>query len=548
MNSKLPLFKKEEKGGLNFSRSDGQERQRVLLFFSLMIFLSFFTLITRLFVLTVVKGDYYRRLAEANRLKEIVIEAKRGKIFDRKGVVLAENLEPNYKSKKERINSSRIYHYNQAVAHLLGYRQTADKKELENDLCLRRLNFGDKAGKKGVEKLFDCQLRGKNGKKLVEVDALGKEKKILAVVAPEKGKDTFLSIDVNLQEMAFGLLENKKGAVVALQPQTGEVLILSSSPSYDPQDFESGNERKITAYFKDQDQPLFNRATEASYPPGSIFKLILAAAGLEEKVIDEKTQIEDKGKIKIGNLEFGNWYFLQYGKVDGMVDVVKAIIRSNDIFFYLLGEKLGVEKIKKWGEIFGFGKKTNIGIDETEGLIPFPFWKEEVIGERWYLGDTINLSIGQGYLLATPLQAALATAVFANDGYLCQPQLLKVKEANFKNKNCKKLPISKKTLKTVKEGMLQACSPGGTGWPLFNFGIGGESTAAANFKKINTGCKTGTAESHAPSGLPHAWFTVFAPFEDPEIVVTVLIEEGGQGSDVAAPIAKEILKEYFSKE
>lgn len=547
MNSKLPLLKKGDKAGLRFSQSDGQERQRFFLFFSLLVLLSFITLIGRLFVLTVVKGDYYRRLAESNRLKEIVIEAPRGKILDRRGVVLAENLEPNYNSKKERINSPRVYYYNQEAAHLLGYRQTADKEDLENDLCLRRLNLGDKIGKKGIEKIFDCQLRGKNGKKLLETDALGKEKKTLAIVPPQRGKEIFLAIDARLQKIAFRLLENKKGTIVALLPQTGEILVLSSSPSYDPQDFESGNEKKIISYFKDENYPLFNRATEASYPPGSIFKLVVATAGLEEKVINEKTEIEDRGKIKIGNLEFGNWYFLQYGKVDGMVDVVKAIRRSNDIFFYLLGEKLGEKKIKKWGEIFGFGKKTGIGIDESEGLIPFPFWKEETVGEKWYLGDTINLSIGQGYLLTTPLQVALATAVFANDGYLCKPQLLKIQDIKLKNQNCQKLPINKKTLNIVKEGMRQACSPGGTGWPLFNFGIG-ESTQSAYFKKIETGCKTGTAESHALSGLPHAWFTVFAPFENPEIVVTVLIEEGGQGSDVAAPIAKEILKEYFSKD
>lgn len=541
--NKLPILKKGE-GKINFLKNTGQSKQSFFLFFFLMVLLSCFILVIRLFVLTVVKGDYYRRLAESNRLKEVIIEAPRGKIIDRKGLILAENIDPKYNSEGEKIKSPRIYHLNQAAGHLLGYRQTAAAVDLKNDLCLKRLTLGDKVGKKGVEKLFDCQLRGKNGKKLIEADAFGKAQRSLAIIPPEKGQDITLSIDGYLQQKAYQLLVDKKGAVVALLPKTGEVLILVSSPSFDPQDFESGNEEKINQYFSSVDHPFFNRATEGVYPPGSIFKLIVATAGLEEKVIDEKTQFEDKGKIRIGNLEFGNWYFLQYGKTEGMVDVIKAISRSNDIFFYLVGEKLGVEKIKKWAETFGLGGKTAIGIEEEEGLVPFPFWKEEKLREKWYLGDTVNLSIGQGYLLTTPLQIALSTAVFANNGYLCQPQLVKF-NSNLKNKDCKKLPISQKTLSLINQGMKQACSPGGTGWPFFNFGIGASSTASANFKKIEVGCKTGTAESYSQSGNPHAWFTVFAPFDNPEIVVTVLIEEGGQGSDVAAPIAKEILKEYF---
>jgi penicillin-binding protein 2 len=237
-----------------------------------------------------------------------------------------------------------------------------------------------------------------------------------------------------------------------------------------------------------------------------------------------------------GTLSFGNWYFLQYGKVEGMVDVIKAIKRSNDIFFYKTGERTGVEKIKKWADIFGLGKPTKIGFDEAEGIIPSTFWKKEVLKENWYLGDTYNLSIGQGYVGTTPLQTVLVTGVFANGGYLCKPQLLKVgtiHELSLQEFSKPKCKITRfKNLSLIREGMKQACSAGGTGWPLFDF-------------KIQTACKTGTAESHAKSGLPHAWITVFAPYENPEIALTVLVEEGGQGSDVAGPIAeisKPILK------
>ncbi|MGB9707691.1 MAG: penicillin-binding transpeptidase domain-containing protein, partial [Microgenomates group bacterium] len=297
------------------------------------------------------------------------------------------------------------------------------------------------------------------------------------------------------------------------------------------------------------DHPLFNRALEGLYPPGSIFKLVVAAAALEEKTIDEKTQIEDTGVLQAGPLKFSNWYFLQYGKTDGMVDVVKGIGRSNDIFFYKIGEKTGVEKIKKWAQILGLGKKTGIGLSEEEGLIPSIFWKETILKDQWYLGDTYNFSIGQGYILTTPIQLAVLTSVFANNGYLCQPKLLKIKNNQWlMEKNCQKLPLTVKTLNLIKQGMKQACSPGGTGWPLFEFKVEEkQASGPANLIKIQTACKTGTAESQSKNHLPHAWITVFAPYENPEIILTVLVENGGQGSDVAGPIAKEILKAYFEQ-
>jgi len=363
--------------------------------------------------------------------------------------------------------------------------------------------------------------------------------KTITVQPPKDGKPIQLAFDSVLQEKAYELIKTKNAVVVALKPKTGEVLILTSSPSFDPQDFEDANTSSIRKYFSDPSKPMFNRATEGVYPPGSLFKLTVASGALEEKKITEKTLFEDTGTIKAGPLTFGNWYFLQYGKTEGMVDIVKAIRRSNDIFFYRTGGLLGPEDLKKWAEIFGYGKQTGIGFEEAEGTIPSPFWKEETLKDQWYTGDMYNFSIGQGYLLTTPLQVALASSVFANDGSLCVPQLLKVNDEI--KPQCKKLPLSDKTIALIKRGMEEACSPGGTGWPLFDFSV--SSTSA----KIQTACKTGTAESHSVSGIPHAWFTVYAPSSNPEIALTILIEEGGQGSDVAAPIAKEILKSYFER-
>ncbi|MDO9027762.1 MAG: penicillin-binding transpeptidase domain-containing protein [Candidatus Roizmanbacteria bacterium] len=550
---KLPFFQKGESKGIHFSSENNQLSETVFFVYISIIFFLIIILFLRLFQLTIVKGGYYRSLSEQNRIREITIEAPRGEIVDRKGFIIAKNLSPNvnveidqeFLKNNQRISSQRIYQGPEAISSLIGYRQIADDNDLKNDRCQYKLKLGDLTGKKGIEKLFDCQLRGQPGKKLIEIDAKDKYLRTINVIPPQPGDKIQLSLDLDLQKKSYELIKDlpagrqvKKAAVIAINPKTGEILTSVSTPSFNSQDFEDQINLNVQKYLVDKDSPLFNRVTEGVYPPGSLFKLVVATAGLEEKIIDEKTQIEDTGTIKAGPLTFGNWYFLQYGKTEGMVDIIKAIKRSNDIFFYKVGEKTGEDKIKKWADIFGLGKHTGIGIDEVEGTIPSSFWKKEVLKENWYLGDTYNLSIGQGYVETTPLQTVLVTGVFANGGYLCQPQLLKVQSAirqpTDKDQKCKKLPISQKTLSLIREGMKQACSTGGTGWPLFDF-------------KIQTGCKTGTAESHAKSGMPHAWITVFAPFDNPEIALTVLVEEGGQGSDVAGPIAKEILKAYFER-
>lgn len=539
---KLPFFQKGESKGIHFSSENNQLSETVFFVYISIIFFLIIILFLRLFQLTIVKGGYYRNLSEQNRIREITIEAPRGEIVDRKGFIIAKNLPPNISieanqellKNNQRISSQRIYQSPEAISSLIGYRQIADNNDLKNDRCQYKLKLGDRTGKKGIEKSFDCQLRGQPGKKLIEIDAKGKYLRTINVIPPQPGDKIQLSLDLDLQKKSYEIIKGKKAAIVAINPKTGEILASVSTPGFNSQDFEDQINPNIKKYLIDKDNPLFNRVTEGTYPPGSLFKLVVATAGLEEKAVDEKTQIEDTGTIKAGPLTFGNWYFLQYGKTEGMVDIIKAIKRSNDIFFYKVGEKTGEDKIKKWADIFGLGKHTGIGIDEVEGTIPSSFWKKEVLKENWYLGDTYNLSIGQGYVETTPLQTVLVTAAFANNGYLCQPQLLKVQSVKIKDQKCKKLPISQKTLALIREGMKQTCSIGGTGWPLFDF-------------KIQTGCKTGTAESHAKSGMPHAWITVFAPFDNPEIALTVLVEEGGQGSDVAGPIAKEILKAYFER-
>ncbi len=511
---------------------------------------SFVLLFVKLFALTVVRGGFYKKLSDNNRIKEMKIEAPRGAIYDRKGYVLVKSQIEAIGGEGEVVKATRVFFFKSAP-HFLGYIQEADKKDLENQSCFYSLELGDRVGKAGVEKLLDCVLRGKNGRKLIEVNALGKRIRELAVYPPIKGLSIQTTLDSKLQEKVRELvlssnLKNKKISIVALKPDDGEILVYFSYPDYDPEIFLTGSDQEIREVLSSEDNPMFDRVARGVYPPGSTFKPFVAIAALEEGVIDEKTVIEDTGIVKVGPQTFGNWYFLEYGKKEGLVDVITAIKRSNDIFFYKIGEKLGEKKIRDWAVKFGFSRLTGIGFPEEIGVVPSDFWKRSKMGQRWYLGDTYNLSIGQGFLLVTPLQLAVATASIANGGYLCKPIILKplgkfsyprwAQEivTKYSTPECQGLNISQKNLQIVREGMKQTCEPRGTAYPFFNF-------------KVKVGCKTGTAESHAPSGIPHAWFTVFAPFDKPEIALVVLVEEGGQGSDVAAPLAKKILEFYFER-
>jgi len=254
-------------------------------------------------------------------------------------------------------------------------------------------------------------------------------------------------------------------------------------------------------------------------------------AGLETKAIDKNTLIEDTGVIEVGEWSFRNWLWTKRGGTDGMVDLVKGIQRSNDIFFYKVGEMTGPAAIGQWARKFGYGDKSGIELPgEVGGIVPSVEWKMKTKGEGWWLGNTYHLAIGQGDLSVTPLQVAAMTSVIANDGIYCRPSLI-----NDEDGECESLGIDVLNVDLIKEGMERACKEGGTAWTVLGFEPG-------------LACKTGTAEVGDGSDDTHAWFTVYAPVIDPEIVVTVLLERGGEGSDVAAPIAGDILNEWFEKE
>ncbi|MFH0749748.1 MAG: penicillin-binding transpeptidase domain-containing protein [Candidatus Gottesmanbacteria bacterium] len=573
------------------------------LLFTCILFFCLFILFFRLFHLTVVKGHEYRSLADGNRTRMLIRHAPRGLLFDRTGKPLVANT-PQYRlirpcegsdihrecttriSQEDgdrllqeglpmgsflEVDYQRVYLYEQATAHVVGYINELSQEELKDEYYeLRGYGPGDRIGRVGAEEVFEERLRGKNGKELVEVDAAGKILRVLGSDPAIPGENITLSLDVGLSERAReSFPEYGKGAVIVSKPTTGEILALYSSPSYVPSRFISGmSQEEYNALMNNPDKPMFNRSIGGVYPPGSVFKIVTALAGLEEGVLTKDTTVEDVGVITIGSFTFPNWFFKQYGKTDGVVNVVKAMQRSNDIFFYKAGEWIGITKIASWAHRVGLGKPLGIELSgEASGLMPDPAWKQkrfvspedlEARNNEWYLGDTYHIAIGQGYLMVTPLQVNTWTNVIANGGVLCRPTIKKVTTSKFQGSTCKDLDVHKETIALITEGMREACSPGGTGWPLFDFAITASPSAGKVF--IPVACKTGTAEFGDPQDKTHAWFTVFAPIPettkedtkqtisgDPEIAITILVEGAGEGSDIAAPVAKKILEAWFMR-
>ncbi|HUQ85752.1 MAG TPA: penicillin-binding protein 2 [Candidatus Limnocylindrales bacterium] len=551
-------------------------------------------LFSKLFHLQIVKGNEYKALSDSNRIRTQIIHAPRGVIFDRNGVPLVQNA-PGFRviqnekdskllsreealpllargEKNLEIDTHREYPYKDAMSHVLGYIGQVSKEELETSEFLDYRGT-DWIGKSGIERQYEHLLKGTDGRQLIEVDVMGKKVRPLGTTDPISGQDIFLTLDAKIQKAAYEATKKvKRGAVIVSKPD-GEILALISIPTYDPNLFTRDKTYKTatgSAYQKTSDiitdsigQPLLDRAISGVYPPGSTFKLVTAAAGLNDKTIDESYRIKDTGVIKVGEFSFANWYFTNYGKTEpGELDVVRSLSRSNDIFFYKLAEKVKVEKLANMAEEVGLGKKTGIDLGgEVEGLVPDPDWKKKQIGESWYLGDTYHYGIGQGYLLTTPLQVNMFTAIVANGGNLYKPHLLKSQKSEVRSQKL----LNNKTIDLIRQGMIESCKPDvGVAWPLFGFKVKNEklkidgknilevkeasgSAIPKELREITIACKTGTAQHGGEETLPHAWITLFAPAYNPEIVITVLNEESGEGSNEAAPIAKKILEEYFTK-
>jgi len=538
-------------------------------------------LLLRAMELQVWSGEYFYARADDQRMRLVSIPASRGIIYDRNGEPLVRNV-PVFRKlmidpakglylavidREEALAMKEIdeqvqvveavdrqYLYGKELAHVLGYLGETNEDEINasglvNQVCAKKLELGSLIGRAGIESWLDCTLRGNDGTLLLEVDTSGGMVREFGREAPVSGNRVDLTIDLGLQKKAYESMGDKVGALVAMDPSNGEVLAMVSTPSYDPEWF--GLKSRIDAKFQTNEslndlfnapgKPLLNRAVSSMYPPGSVFKLVTALAGLEENKIDANDLYTDTGIVQMGTYQFRNWYYLKYGAGEGSMNVVRALARSTDTFFYDLGGKIGPDGMAMWARNLGYGTLTGIEIPgEARGLIPDPEWKLSVKNERWYLGNSYHMSIGQGDVLVTPIQVAEVTSVFANEGTICAPHLVK------SDGKCNKVNVSSTNLETVIAGMRAACSPGGT-------------ASVFNEVAYGVGCKTGTAE-YGPRDEygrreTHGWITVMGMGKNDvtegdvkPFVVSVLVEGGGEGSVVAAPIAKEVMDYWYGRE
>ena len=532
--------KKEEKGRLELPIKASVFSTIFLLFLFL-----FLVLFVRVFFLTAVEGKEYAEQAEKNYLRIFYVAAPRGEIYSSDGVLLAGNIEKemtetddqNNIFKKEYI---RTYPDGIIFAHVLGYLNSVDLDDLEADSYYQ---LNDKIGREGIESKYENFLRGEKGRIDKVVNAKGNliEGSEKIVSQPVQGDKLVLNINAGLQKKLYETIKkrvpDKNASAIALDPQTGKILALVSIPSYDNNSVPSTQ------------GSFFNRTIAGKYPSGSIIKPLIAAAGLEEDIITSQTKINCQGKILIP----GTSVFKNDWKVHGITDLNKALAESCNIYFFGVGggygdiQGLGMQKIKKYLDLFYIEDKLGIDLPgEKVGFVPTEEWfnKSRVTeeGRFWSIDDVYNASIGQGFFEATPLHMAVALSAIANGGKIYQPQIVNeilsidgiVKET-VEPKILNEKFISSENIKAVKEGMRQ-CVVSSTG-----------SCRQLISLPVTSGGKTGTAET-AGDQEPHAWFVSFAPYENPEIFLLVMVENGGGGEKVSAPIAKEVLEWYFQNQ
>ncbi len=582
------------------------------------VLFTFAVLILRLIYLQVVRGEEYRLLSLNNRIRLQSIDPPRGLIYDRSGYVLVDN-RPSFDvniilkdagSVEETINKlaghmnipspeltlklanskgisaykpillkqdigrnslasieARKYdlpgiavdvklrrHYLdfQGAAHLLGYLSEINPDELASGEYPGRRR-GDYIGKFGVEKAFENYLRGTRGGRQVEVNANGQVVRVLKTVPAKPGQNVYLTIDRGLQQKAEELLSGVAGAAVAMDPGSGRILAIASSPSFDQNIFVGGmSHDQWDALISNPFRPMENKAVQGEYPPGSTFKIVTAIAGLEEGVIDENFEVFCPGYYRFGNRVYRCWKKGGHGTVR----IIKAISESCDVFFYQVGQRLGVDRLAWYAKAFGLGAVTGINLDkEARGLIPTAAWKRARTGIPWQDGETLSVAIGQGFNLATPIQMVGFAAAVANGGTRYKPIIVEaIKQADGRLLHQSqpqvigKVPVSKATMDLIHRGL----------WEVVNSESG--TARGSQLTDIEMSGKTGTSqvisrkkdddksEAQLPAHLrPHAWFVAYAPSTAPEIAVAVLIEHGEHGSGAAAPVARELIKTYLRR-
>ena len=447
----------------------------------------------------------------------------------------------------------RRHYLERTAVHLIGYLGEINGTELKK-LRLKEYRQGDYIGKYGIEKTLEKYLRGKEGGRQVEVDVNGRILKVLVTEKATPGHNVYLTINADLQKKAEFLLEGQSGAIVAMDANTGMILAFVSKPDYDPNIFVDGmSHDQWNELVHNYQKPLHNKVLQGEYPPGSVYKIITAIAGLEEKIVTLNEKIECRGSYRLGNRTYRCWK--KYGH--GWMNIEDAIAQSCDVFFYQLGLQLGVDRLAKYAKACGLGKKTGIELElERPGLIPTSKWKLLKTGEVWQKGETLSIAIGQGFNLVTPIQASCLIAAVANGGIMYQPQVIKsIKTVtgqsvfDAKPKVIGKLPASQKTMQLLKKGL----------WEVVNK-KGGTAYWHARDEAIEISGKTGTAQvvslkiqddkdnKDKKRFEDHAWFVAYASSVDTQIAVAVLVEHGGHGSSAAAPIAKKVIKAYLGRE
>ncbi|MEE9614269.1 MAG: penicillin-binding protein 2 [Thermodesulfobacteriota bacterium] len=451
------------------------------------------------------------------------------------------------------VGPRRAYPYGDAIAHILGYLGEINEREVararDKGVSYRP---GDMVGKNGVETMLETTLRGVDGGRHTEVDALGREIKTVSKIPPEPGNNTFLTIDLPTQLIARDAMSGKAGAVVAMEPRTGRIIAMVSTPSFDPNMFASGiSAENWKAIIENPLNVLTNRAIQGQYPPASTFKPITASAALEEKLITPEEKIFSGPSFRFGRRDYRDWKKAGHGKIN----VHSAIVESSDTFFYQVGLKVGVDRLARYAKSFGFGTSTGMGLkDEKPGLVPSSEWKKRALGERWYTGETISISVGQGYMLATPMQLVAAYAAIANGGKLLKPRIVERTETpegelieEFFTEEAGELAVSPETLEILRSALRGVVEEeGGTARRLMKGGlkIAGKTGTA---QVIRLKEREKDIEKIPYKQRDHAWFVGFAPYDDPVIAVVVLVEHGGFGSRAAAPVALRVFETYLSK-
>jgi penicillin-binding protein 2 len=575
------------------SYEDFLEKYRTVLF----IFVGLFLLLSlRLFQLQVILGGYFKNLSEQQRTQLIVERAPRGNIYDTSGKVLVGNKTtfvalyyPFYRSddpskeifkKLEKATgdqeitrkimkgwengqvvrlsedikrpemfklleqrlifpgisvikeAKREYIAPEANAHLNGYLSEITKKELDV-MAAEGFKMGDWLGRRGLEQIYDNSLKGDDGGWQIEVDAYGHQTKLVRHIPSVQGDALYTTIDARLQETAYNALKaspSGRGAVVGIDPRNGAIRILVSSPGYDPN---ISFMPEFGKFIVSKELPMFNRAVQGLYPPGSTFKIITFISGLNERKISKDQTFNCTGSFTYGNKTFACWE----KKGHGRLNLIEALARSCNVYFYQLGLKVGQEIILDYARKFELGKATGVEVlDEKSGLVPSEEWKKKKLHEAWHPGDTINIAIGQGPLWVTPIQMAQMISIVANRGAVYQLHILD-KIVSPTGEVVVKYEPKKRAEVTLADDV----------WGLIGYGLEevvlNGTARACYFQTLRVAAKTGTAQN--PQGKDHAWIVGYAPVENPQLAICVIVENGGGGGAIAGPVARAIFEEYF---